>query len=442
MRLNLAFIVAMIVSSFVALPFSNARLERRATSSSSASVVPNKQVETTILQGNTSRAKYFLDSTMWVTQDLQPGCFNCTVAEAGKPDVSPQCRAAYEDVYEDQVIDITFSLGYMDFNRITEDLTMRAAIAEKLAPKGSEQPPEECPEGVFACGFVRDEDDATLFTKTIQGPDGKDRLVKLRLDHSSSAPIESANRGKCQEPGFESPKFTCAQMRRSKKVTDEFFRSMGERPASAPNSNASDIVFYLGHGRNGAGFSFEPPEMLNGSVNYAGYYNKAKNQINRRRMLSAIAGTQVPPKFVGIFACNADEKFAEDVRATSRGRTSVAASSDLVSPDAALSQAFGTLDSLLAMRCEDTFEKAMFALDRIDETKIKKPRLMGFFDRAPRTNAEPPQSTDPPLRVRTGESIVTPSVVTGGVIAPPKPEAAVDPELEALRKSLESVGQK
>ena len=101
-----------------------------------------------------------------------------------------------------------------------------------------------------ACDFIRDPHDMEILTRTIIGPAGRPVRVLLRVLDSSVTADDDRNRE------------LIAQKRKSARVRRSFLAAL----------DGSDVVFYLGHSRDGGGPDFSPPRLGPDShVRYASY---------------------------------------------------------------------------------------------------------------------------------------------------------------------------
>ena len=216
--------------------------------------------------------------------------------------LSLSCRKTYKTIYKiadtanqesasDRTINVRVAFGYMDFGNYTEDKYASAAFATELT--------SACALGRFACGFKQDPDDADLMTKTvsIMGPDGdlRTRVVRLNIHDSSVTDNELTNRttqGEQQD----------AKTAEAQKFFDDGLKQ-------------SDIVFYVGHARDGGGPDFAPPVVNNiHRPHRLSLVSRAspRNRFDEQR--SARCGAR-SPKVLGIFACYAQTHFLDWLRA-------------------------------------------------------------------------------------------------------------------------------
>lgn len=287
-------------------------------------------------------------------------CFACELSEAtgSAGEVTPTpCRSTYESLYREDTVEMRFVLGYADGDSFIHDRYQKYVIAEQLT--------SDCGIRKGACGFKPlSDDDDEVFVKTLIGPDGKEKTVRIRLVSSSESVIDKENR-LTSSPG-KTVKMTSAQETRSRYAEKIFLDGMKE----------AEVVIYVGHARKGGGPSFEPA-VLNaaGKVDY-NYYKF--HQDSAERMFAAIESSSRPPKLLGVFACDASPLWAEQFREKAP-QTGVVLAGSIVRFDAAIAQAYATLDSVLAMRCESDFQSSIRAIDKIDGSVIQPPVIDNFF---------------------------------------------------------------
>ena len=303
-------------------------------------------------------AKFVIRSTTRVMNSQKFECYACRT-DAGKPTVPPACFDAWSDLYSKPELNFNVALGYSEGPLGANDGTRRAVWSEKLT--------RPCQENADAgtCGFRRADDTMDLYTKSVIGPDRKPHLVKLHLVSSAASRDDKANRTTRR----------AEQTLKTKKAEDTFFGGL---------ENA-DVVIYAGHARKGAGPSFGPPPGSDLHVNYSAL----KGNVNEARMLTALKRNPKPPKLVGIFACDADKWFSDQVRAATidrRGRnlTGVATSDGLTDAEVVFAQAYAMLDSILAMRCEDEFQASLGAIREFGDADVgirhpKPAHIDGFY---------------------------------------------------------------
>lgn len=327
---------------------------------------------------------------------LDPGCF---VDCGDYPRASQACADAYADLYSKPVVKMSVTLGYTDVEQgfadaknnylAAEDSIRREVWERKLL--------RDCGGAVGTCGFKKDPDDADLFQKIVQGPDGNDHVVELRLTHSSAGYSDAANRaaGRAQ------------QDLQTRAAESNFYEG----------ARGYDVSIYAGHWRNGGGPSFAPPTLKPGTlaVNFAAYADHAAEQ----RLLATLRSNPNPPKILGYFACNSALKSSDELRAATRNKSGVITSSSLAEPEIVYAQAYAALDSILAMRCATEFDSALNSIVNIKRKDGKGTRRVGFFNDEHPHFQFPEEETAVPADKRSQTPLVEKPIRPSGEAQPP-----------------------
>jgi hypothetical protein len=305
----------------------------------------------------------------WIHQPLveagkfkgAPPCPGCDVAKAqaaGENELpAERCPAAYRDIYKPRTrsggfffspktvnpdLDIRLALGYLDEvidgERVSFDKYVAEAMIDNL------QLPCDQP-GAAACDFEIDNEDPesgdfTVLTKMIVDPfSKKPRKVRIVVGHSSASTSERANTS-----GFGQFK----QQERTRRTENMFLDGV-------KNANAA---FYVGHARRGGGPSFEPPvRNARGQVDYNYYLSERPGM---RKLTEALSSTPDPVPLLGAFACQPDNLYKPDLKASTSKTALMLAGRGTFESVAA--QAMGAIDSMLALRCEKQTRATMNAI--------------------------------------------------------------------------------
>jgi hypothetical protein len=328
---------------------------------------------------------------------MDPGCFfDCGDA----PRASQSCADAYGDLYSKPVVRMSVTLGYTDvekdfadprYNYLAAEDSIRREVWEKKLLR-------DCGGAVGTCGFKKDADDADRFTKTVTGPDGRDRIVELRLAHSSASYADALNRT-------------------SLRSQQEIQTRLAERNFYG-GAGSADVWISAGHDRKGGGTTHSPPPLKPGTiaVNFAAFADRAPE----KRLLAALRANPNPPKIVARFACDSADTSESELRAATKGKSGVITSASVAEPEVVFAQAYAALDSILAMRCENEFDRAINSVRNITRHDGKGTRRAGFFN-DPHPHFQFP---DEPSRVPADKQSQTPLVV-----APIHPTTVVSPGL-------------
>lgn len=250
---------------------------------------------------------------------------------------SPECRAAYEKMYDEPELDLRVVFGYKDARpaRFVADRYEHLNFVQKILAR--------CEGEDRACGFVRSDLEADLFLREVPGPDGKPRMVRLRIVHASVGPDDAKNR--------KNP----FQAWRSRYARETFVDSFAE----------ADAVFYNGHSRAGGGPDFDPPLLTaSGEVDFSRY---RREQPGIRQVLESL-GKKPHPGLIGFFSCASDQLFVGRVSRVAPD-VGLIASSELLYFSDAMESLTAAVSGLLEMRCEPEYSEKLnaFMIGRASE---------------------------------------------------------------------------
>lgn len=260
--------------------------------------------------------------------------------------LDPACRARYKKLYAEEELKVTVVFGYKDARpqRFVGDRYERAALVLRALTACT------APQGGF-CGFARDPEDGHVFLKTIPTPWGP-KSVRLQIMDSSVGPDDQDNR---QNP------FQEWKSQRTKQV---FLEALTD----------SHVVLYNGHSRAGGGPDFLPP-LINslGRVLYADYRQAQRGFMSMLQVLGR-EHLRARSQVLGLFSCKSSQLFEEQLR-KSRPDLALIGSESLIYFKDALENTAATLDSLLRLKCQESFEEALKQRD-----PLKGSQLVNFFD--------------------------------------------------------------
>ncbi len=304
------------------------------------------------------RYLYQINETLNRTKELTPKCEDCGLYMTGRDsEKSPACRKTYKDLFkiretqtqepkEPVEIDMRLLFGYMDNVGEVDDFYAGVASMAVLT--------SDCEPGVFACGFKRDPKDMQMLRKTVQvmGPDGKlrRRTIKLKVAWSSVRSEEKLNRGVFAEQ----------QRERTGVMEREWVDGLQK----------SDVLLYVGHAREGGGPDFGPPKV-NPKTRRTDFDWHRKNGPGVRVMEETLASSVKTPKILGLFACYAQDHWAEKLKkAAPKSGLIMTGDSEF---EAIVGQAIATIDSTLGLRCEEEFGRSVNVINKIDTRKGEEP---------------------------------------------------------------------
>ena len=221
--------------------------------------------------------------------------------------------------YQKDQIDVRVVFGYKDSRpaRFVGDRYERAYFVQEI----------------LKMGFSRAREDDDLFTLELQGPDGREKTILLRLVSSSTGPDDDENK------------------------KDPFQRWKSDHALASFNEGLekADAVFYDGHSRNGGGPDFESPRCgASLHVDYAWYEN---NRPGLKRLRAALKKGKPGAQLIGLFSCVSDRHFADSIFKI-RPQTAVMGTNALIYYADALEALSSALRNLLEMKCKSEFVPA------------------------------------------------------------------------------------
>jgi len=259
--------------------------------------------------------------------------------------VAAGCKSRYEKLYSDGDISIVLGLGYYD-NRpggnAVQDITMDSEISRMLL--------SPCTPNQTVCGFTALKPDPSekhtkIFGKRINSPEGKPRVIRIRLFHAAENMNDDVNR------------VSASQAQRSTEVESAFRNAL----------RSADIVFYLGHSRDGGGPDFDPPRLLPDlHVDYNWYH---QNKGDFRELLTEIGARSAPPKLLALLSCSSSMHFATGIRRVSP-QAGLLLSLNTIT-DGQMFEGLGTfINGIQKFRCESQLAADLNAVN-IDKTKVQ-----------------------------------------------------------------------
>lgn len=256
------------------------------------------------------------------------------------------CERVYERLYgSESEPEFRVVFGYKDARpaRFVADRYERLLFIQRLT--GS------CLGTDLACGFSRDRGDADLLTRSIVGPDGQRKTVRVRVVQPSASADDLENR---KDP---------FQRWKSKRAEEAFLKGFHE----------AAVVLYNGHSRAGGGPDFEPPRLNPAeSVDFTWY--KA-HEPGFAKVLDALKEeASARTRMLGFYSCASHKLFTDRVREI-RPDLGLVTSSRLIYFSDALETSLETLNSLFSMKCEKGFRSAL----RTPKTRAGGARVSGFF---------------------------------------------------------------
>jgi hypothetical protein len=254
-----------------------------------------------------------------------------------KSKISKGCRKRYESMFRDPVLNISVGFGYFDHEApspVVHDVYMRFAFVEMITKK-------PCPPKISACGFQRSPDDADKFFKEIINPWGKKHRVELSLTTGALSNNNSFNTNASN---------INRQLKFCEEATQRFMNHV---------KKGDEVVLYVGHSRDGGAPDFCPPKLLkNGRRDYPFYRSQRPGH---KRMMAALEEAKALGKsseIIGMLSCNTLKHYLNPYTEKANKTGLILSNNETLSQDQ-LRNLFGSIDSVLAQRCEEGFAQSV-----------------------------------------------------------------------------------
>jgi hypothetical protein len=228
---------------------------------------------------------------------------------------------ATRNLLQGNEIKIQISLGYYDGFEFAEDYYQYPSLKSQFT-----KPCENS--NTTICGFQITSDTPLVMQKSIVGPDRHSHNVILSIDSSSYSDTDSQNK----------TEFAKQQTQKSDEARQQFIDGFGE----------ADIMFYVGHSRDGGGPDFFPPVLTStGHVNYPLYL---KNQAGVHDMNEGLDQAAHQPKVIGLFSCQSSDHFLADLKTHLKQPTSLFLTTALT--EVGYESMLVSLDEILSFQCD------------------------------------------------------------------------------------------
>lgn len=262
-------------------------------------------------------------------------------AFAAEDKASDGCRKAYAKLYAKDNVNMSFFVGSMQEDGENQDAMVKAEFIGGLVRR--------CGGGENLCGFARAPDDADIFLKTIVGPDGKEKKIRLRVmsPHFSERSTEDKDD---------------AQDTYSDQVLEKFKEALG----------SDQVVIFQGHANFGEGPSF-------------GTYAEMSSD----SLIQQIRSSKSKPDILGMIVCNGEAHYGNKLHAAAPQAGLVLTRQKTLIDDG-LRSAKATFDSLLGQKCENHFVEAYrkatdfyyygpWEFEILSAVDNKTPQISNFF---------------------------------------------------------------
>lgn len=250
------------------------------------------------------------------------------------------CSDAYKKIYQNDTLKISMFNGYENMESETTDRMHRRAMIKVLTSR--------CASGNAACEFKLNKE-VNNFAQLEKMIDGK----KVVIDMYSTSVTESNVRNM----DFNDPAYY-QQEAQSQAVKNQFYNDLVK----------SDVVFYMGHSRVGAGLGFDSQNWVQTGINYV-------FRFPLKPILNSLATRPSRLKVFGLFSCSSENYYRAEIERVNPN-ISLILSTDEIEFDEAPQAEIGALDSLLAKRCAKEFHQSLVT------TTAPKHDVMKFIHRA------------------------------------------------------------
>lgn len=234
----------------------------------------------------------------------------------------PSCPQNYTQIFGHDNVKISVFYGYENFDEDTVDKIQSEAMVYALT--------RPCLPNLGACDFkiIGKKKNFTQLQKTING-----KNVILSVYSTSLTENDTNNRSQ--------KNLYWLQEAFSTQVRNQFYNDIVQ----------SDVVFYMGHSRIGAGLGFNSQSWIEEGVNYV-------FRMPMMPIIKALASRPSHLKLFGLFACSSDPYYKSEIERANPG-VSLILSKDEVMYDEGPQALMGGLNSLLAQKCDREFHKSM-----------------------------------------------------------------------------------
>ena len=249
--------------------------------------------------------------------------------------ITRSCEKEHQHIWAGSEVKISWFYGYENHENKTYDRITSTALVRVL------KQPCKPNDTVQACGFrqVSRVGHMTRLEKVVHG-----KAVKLNIYFSSLTNEESQN--------ADVEKKYWEQQERSRQVQRQF----------AHDLRHSDIVFYSGHSRGGAGPGFESQSAAQIGFNY----------LFRGPWRSNLRALQAPSnlKVFALFSCSSSKYYRKDIESVNPNISMILSHKE-VSSDEAEQAGIGALNAFLTKACASDVHNSMISNEEGDERAME-----------------------------------------------------------------------
>jgi len=284
-------------------------------------------------------------------------CAGCRDQSPSDTQENGMCRDFYQKITGTQVVHVHFAFGYFDDSEGKTVFTGLYNLGYNPSLDGpfykvfTDNLTARCKGNQQICRF-QDMGNGT-FQKTVTSPEGQKVTFVVTSDNSSLTPYYQTN----------TVDRAAEQREKSDRTHANFLNALKK----------DEVVFYVGHSRNGGGPDFYPPHLLsNHEPDYHGYYQAKQPGFND--MLEAIRERGEAPPLLAMYSCWSEAWFGRKLYSLSPRSAYIFTQSDKLSPmNEHFNAAMATLDGLMRFQCAGGLQAEIDSV-KVDQTISEHPR--------------------------------------------------------------------
>ena len=252
-----------------------------------------------------------------------------------KHQTSRQCPGDYKNLFAQKTIRISMFNGYQNFDDKTQDSLRAKAMTASLLKK--------CEGGLEACGFKLLKN-SRLIIRLEKDLNGKKVVLNIFNTSISDNNFDTMSASDLRDQ----------QARVSAEVKNRFYKELVN----------SDVVFYSGHSRYGAGLGFDIQDPIPTLFNIV-------TRLPYRPILAALAQKPSRLKMLGLFSCQSEKYYRAGIEAANPSISLLLTTADIWDMESEQAE-IASLDSLLSQKCQNDFVKTLVPEDEPQHIHIMK----------------------------------------------------------------------
>ena len=237
---------------------------------------------------------------------------------------APSCPANFTKILGpvSKPLKVSLFFGYEDFDGTTADAVQSASMVYMLKRK--------CETNVEACGFTQVEQRKN-FSRLEKVIDGQQVIIDVQSTSITESDVRNRD-------GLD---LYAKQEDASTAVRAKFYDALVK----------SDVVFYNGHSRIGAGLGFNSQSALEEGINYI-------FRMPLKPILNALGTRPSNLKLLGLFSCSSEDYYRADIERVNSS-VSLILSKDELEYDEAPQALYGALNALFTRKCAQDFKESL-----------------------------------------------------------------------------------